>query len=261
MRLGARVGFSKLEALEWSFEGVDFPVELALPHKVDDFLTIKDRISVVGDFVSKADIQVLSVHAAQGFLPGEAYRNWGIPAIQLADDLGASSVTFHPNQVKRNRLETQALFKKHLQDLQNGFQAQAAVETFGGKRRLLRPDEIVEAGLPMILDTAHLHDDSLILSLIERYHTKMPTVHLSARGESEHHLPIDTFCLQVVKLLERIDWEGSVILEYLPWHHYRISDDLKLIERFLKGEEDIDIPPPDDKYRNDKTCWGYTVRS
>lgn len=257
MRLGARVGFDSWEELETHFRGVDFPIELALPYRVGDFLPIADRMDAVRDFLATRRIEVLSVHAAQGNLLLDAYRDWAEPAIKLADSLKANCVTFHPNQSQSLRLEAQAIALRHLRELQQGARTLVAVETFAGSRRVLHPGELVSLGLPMVLDIAHLHDRDLVLRLIREYHQKIPTVHLSAIGRDEHHLPIDDFCLRVVAALQQLDWNGGIILEYLPWHHYRVWDDLALLQRFLNGESNIIVPPPVDRYRSDQTRWGY----
>ena len=258
MELGARVGFDRMEELEPHFEGVEFPVELALPYRVLDFLPIVDRMEEITGFIRDRGIRVLSVHAPQGNLAHEDCALWAVPAMSLADRLGASSVTFHPSLSRgTGRLAGQALARQHLGELQEGAKTLAGIETFGGKRRLFHPEEIMEAGLPMVLDTVHLHDDERVLRLIRDYHRGIPTVHLLARGEKEHHLPIDAFCLEVVSMLDDLSWDGSLVLEYIPWHHYRTATDLELLGRFLAGETNIHIPPPDDKYRNDPSRWGY----
>jgi hypothetical protein len=174
----------------------------------------------------------------------------------LADEVGARCVTFHPNQVKGNRAGAQEAAVEHLEDLQKGREAQVAVETFGGKRRVLRPEEIAELGLPMVLDVAHVRSKARIHSLIEGYHSRIVSVHLSGRSDEEHHLPVDESCLEIMRMLKEQEWDGCVILEYLPWHHYRVRDDIDLVKRFLEGEE-VDPPQPDDKYRNDSSKWGY----
>jgi hypothetical protein len=257
MRLGARVGFNSMEELGPHFEGVDFPVELALPYKVGDFLKIAGRMPEVRDFILTKGVEVLSVHATQGNLFEDRYRRWAGPAMALADQLGASSVTFHPNQAKSQRTDMQILAKQHLRDLQRNAKALAALETFGGRHRVFHPEEIMRAGLPMVLDVAHLHEDDLILRLIRDYHKHIPTVHLSARGEGEHHLPIDGFCLKAVRMLQELGWNGGVVLEYLPWHHYRVRADLDLLRRFLGGEAAIEVPPPDDGRKHDQAQWGF----
>ena len=258
MRLGARVGFDAMEELQPHFEGVDFPVELALPYRVHEFLPIADRMAEVRDFVRGRGIDVLSIHAAQGKLAADDCFAWAEPAMWLADELGARTVTLHPSQTKRDRrLNAQALAKQHLEQLQGDHRATAAIETFGGDRRIFRPEEIVALGVPMVLDTAHLRDDETILQLIRDYHESIRTVHLSARGDGEPHLPVDRFCLEVVSLLSDLNWDGSIILEYLPWHHYRIRDDLAILRRFLDGATQVQVPPPDDRFRNDDTGWGF----
>ena len=256
MRIGGRVGFDHMEELRPHFESVDFPVELALPYKVQDFMEMADRMDEVCDFVREAGIEVLSVHAAQGRISESDFRDWAEPAMWLADEVGARCVTFHPNQVKGNRSEAQAATREHVRELQKGCKAVAAVETFGGKRRVLRPEEIAESELPMVLDIAHIRSKASIHSLIESYHSRIISVHLSGRSDEEHHLPVDEFCLEIVRMLKELEWDGCVILEYLPWHHYRVRDDIDLVKRFLEGE-DVELSPPDDKYRNDPSKWGY----
>jgi len=85
--------------------------------------------------------------------------------------------------------------------LERDSSAKFSVETFGGKRRLFWPIEIIEKGLPMTLDVAHIHDNSFIYQIIESYLHNIKVVHLSAKGKGEHHLPIDTFCIEVLKSL------------------------------------------------------------
>jgi len=257
MRLGARVGFDTLDELPGRFQGVDFPVELALPYNVGKFLKMADRVDEIRDVLQEVGVDVLSVHAPQGNLLVRAYDRWAEPAMRLADALGARAVTFHPNRNRTDRLAAQATAREHLAAIQRDVGALAAVETFGGRQRVFHPEEIVDLGLPMVLDTAHLDDNDRILGLIRRYHRNIPTVHLSARGEAEHHLPIDGFCLEVVGLLRDLDWAGGVILEYLPWHHYRVRSDLALLRAFLDGETDVRVPPPDDCYRDDEDHWGF----
>jgi sugar phosphate isomerase/epimerase len=238
-------------------EGVSFPVELALPHRVVDFLPIAGRMAEIRDVVRGRGIEVLSVHAPQGRLADDGYEAWANPAMWLADELGAGSVTFHPQQAKSGRESVQHIARQHLRALQRKALALAAIETFGGGRRIFRPEEIAEQGLPMVLDVAHLHDNERVLGLIRGHHRKITTVHLSARGGGEHHLPIDAFCLEVLGLLAALDWPGAIVLEYLPWHHYRVTDDLVLLRQFLEGDEDVAIPPPDDAFRDDPSKWGF----
>ena len=257
MIFGARVGFDIIEELEAHFRGVDFAVEIALPYQVGNFLKISDRMNEVRDFVQDRGIEVHSIHAPQGNLLLDAYKRWAEPTMKLADELDTKSVTFHPNQTKQQRLDGQLMARQHIKDLQGNAKALVAIETFGGRRRVFYPEEIVDLRIPMVVDTAHLHGNDRILNLIRKYHESIPTVHLSARGQNEHHLPIDDFCLQVVQLLKELDWQGGIILEYLPWHHYRVKDDLVLLKLFFDGKHDIELPPPDDKFKHDESMWGF----
>jgi hypothetical protein len=200
MKPGIRASFDRLDELEHRFNGIDFPVELALPYRVGDLLSVADRMEEVKNFITTIQLEVLSAHATQGDLAADDYVLWAKPAMELADAVKAKSATFHPGKSRKNRLEGQARVKAHLAEIQKHHRALASVETFGGRDRVPRPNEIVATGIPMVLDTAHLREDEYILSPVQRYHGKISSVHLSARGKQEHHLPIDGFCLEVVSL-------------------------------------------------------------
>lgn len=109
----------------------------------------------------------------------------------------------------------------------------------------------------MTLDTAHIHDQNTILEIIDIYHHFIPVVHLSAKNETGHHLPLDQDCIEVASLLKVKNWQGTIILEYLPWHHYRVADDIQALDRFLFHDEPVTIIPPDNKYKDRPDCWGY----
>jgi len=256
IRLGARLGFSNLAELENIISEVDFSVELALPHLTSDFARVADRIPDIRDTVKAAGIEVLSVHAPQGDLAAEDYRTWAEPTLWLAKQLGAKSVTLHPPNARKQRTIHQATFMRHLRELQQKSRIVIAVETFLGKRRVLHPNEVVGLNIPMVLDTSHIHDQEYILTLLREYCQNIPTVHLSSWNEKEQHLPIDRFCLRVVRLLARSSWCGSIILEYLPWHRYRVKDDLLLLRKFLAGEQ-VTVLPRDDRYRHDPSRWRF----
>lgn len=88
----------------------------------------------------------------------------------------------------------------------------------------------------MTLDVSHIRDNSFIRQIIESYWHNIRVVHLSAKGEREHHLPIDSFCVEVVKLLKDKGWQGNIILEYLPQHNYCLREDIKALrEHVLYG--------------------------
>ncbi|MDI6732748.1 MAG: hypothetical protein QME16_02285, partial [Planctomycetota bacterium] len=84
--------------------------------------------------------------------------------------------------------------------------------------------------LPMTLDVAHIYDDSLVYKIIQDYSANITTVHLSAIGHEEHHLPIDSRCLKIVELLQGKDWSGNLILEYLPEYQHRLQEDINSLD-------------------------------
>lgn len=132
------------------------------------------------------------------------------------------------------------------------------METFEGKDRVLTPSEIMVAGLPMTLDTSHIVNDDRILGIVRDYCRNIPVVHLSARGLSEHHLPIDAFCLKVVGTLVSLGWSGNVVLEYLPWHLYRVRADTQLVRRASRERvQSSEIRPVSDAYRNRPEMWRH----
>jgi|Deesub1362A_J573_1020465.scaffolds.fasta_scaffold00194_29 sugar phosphate isomerase/epimerase len=233
VRIGGRVSFDRLEDLE-SFSDVDFPIELALPWRYQElWLPIEDRLKEVLEFFLKEKLEILSIHATQGRISEEAFLTWGKKTLEFANALGVRDVTVHPNQVKSNRATLQEKALMFLRRLQEGSDAKFCIETFRGRKRLFQPLEIVERGLPMTLDVSHIRDNSLILRIIESYWHNIRVVHLSAKGEKEHHLPIDSFCAEVVKLLQSKGWQGNIILEYLPRYTTHLRKDIRGLEKIL----------------------------
>ena len=235
MQLGARVAFDRLDELESRLAGIDYPIELALPFRVVEFLPIAQRMAEVRECVRRRGVKVLSVHATQGDLSRDDCWEWARPAMRLADELGASSVTFHPGRAKNSRLSLQQSMLQNLRILRREFKAIPAVETFTDKQRLLLPEEIVTMSLHMVLDTSHIHEDARIFGLLDQHHDKVVTVHLSARGQGRQHQPIDESCIGVVRKLMKLGWQGAIVLEYLPEHQDRIRADSDQLACLVKG--------------------------
>lgn len=57
------------------------------------------------------------------------------------------------------------------------------------------------------------------------------TVHLSAKDNKQHHLPIDNFCKEVASYLIENKWDGNIILEYLFEFHSQLITDLETLKR------------------------------
>ena len=123
---------------------------------------------------------------------------------------------------------------------------------------MFTPEEIIDATLPMTLDTARLHDDGYVMDPMQRHWERIPVVHLSARSQGEHHLPIDGFCIRVVRTLSSLGWSGRIVLEYLPWHHYRVRPDMELVKQAISRDIRPDqIAPPSDAYKGRREMWGF----
>ena len=256
IRIGGRVGFDRIEQLESRFRSIDFPIELALPWRYRDlWLPMEDRAAEIIAFFKNSNIEILSMHATQGRITEERFLRWGRLTLQIARDLGVRDVTIHPNIVKRQRgwAKEQALRLIRKVKGKDVF----SIETFSGKHRVFTPMELVEAKLPMTLDTAHIHNRNMIMNIINRSHPNIKTVHLSAVGEQEHHLPIDEFCVRIVDKLVELEWSGNVILEYLPWHHYRVSADIKALKSHMEDGNRVKLQPVSDQFRYDHERWGY----
>ncbi|MDI6917466.1 MAG: hypothetical protein QMC80_06680 [Thermoplasmatales archaeon] len=260
MKIGGRVSFDRIEDLEKHFKGIDFPIELALPWKYRElWLPVENRVSAILSFFKNSNISIITIHATQGKITDDLFLVWGKKTLKIAKELGVGCITVHPNHVKKPRYLYQVKAIENLKKLSNKT-CSFSVETFNGKNRVLRPMEIVEAGIPMTLDTAHIRDNQLIKQLIEKYWENIKTVHLSAKSEKEHHLPIDDFCAEIVKKLYGLNWQGNVILEYLPWHHYRVRSDIKALNKYLFEGKPLRLLPVSDQYKSDPNHYGFNEK-
>jgi len=256
MKIGGRVGFARIDQLEERFRSIDFPIELALPWRYKElWLPIEKSIDQVIDFFRARSIEILTIHATQGPITDDAILRWGALTLRIARALGVNDVTIHPNFIKGQRLRNQERALRNLKIL--GGSEVFSIETFGGKKRVFTPENLVEENLPMTLDIAHLRSRSQVLDILERNHRNIRTVHLSAVGPDEHHLPVDDFCARVVDELLRRKWSGNVILEYLPWHHYRVGDDIRALSAHVFDDQPMSLLPVSDQFRDCPDRWGY----
>ncbi len=174
---------------------------------------------------------VLSIHAVQAPITDEKFKIWGKEIADFAKMLGVKTVTLHPNNVNKDQtVQEKALENlKYFTDLYKN-EIIFCIETFEGKRRVFTPDEIASFNLPMTLDTSHIRDNAKVWSLIKDYKGNIRNVHLSAKKEDKQHLPIDSFCKDVVNYLIESKWDGNVILEYLFEFHDQMPSDLESLK-------------------------------
>jgi sugar phosphate isomerase/epimerase len=227
------VGFQTYQQDLQGLQGA--PIELALPYKLEEYLKGTGNLGALAAFVKNAGISCPSVHAPQGRLTDDNFLFWARDVVLFAETVGALSLVFHPENVpvlERPNLQRQAVL--HLRQLQRQTKLRVAVETFGNRKRVLTPEEVEEREMWMVLDTSHLFLDR-IHALIERYHRGIAAVHLSElrkdeKGEQRPHLPIETYGLDVLRLLQEKGWSGTVTLEYLPDYHDRLLPDRQALE-------------------------------
>ena len=260
MKIGARVGFDTFEDLERNFASIDFPIELALPWRYIKFwLEVEGKIDSIIAFFKNRKLDILSIHATQGRISEASFLKWGSDTIRIAEALNCRDITVHPNIDKKNKPEAQKAVLAFLKELQSDSRANFSVETFGNKKRVFTPDEIMEFNLPMTLDVSHIREDGRVMEIIEKYHRNISVVHLSSRAPGLQHYPVDGFCIKVLETLREKDWPGNIILEYMPWHHYRIRDDIKELTGWLMNGTPPNLPPPDDKYKDNPQFYGYNI--
>ena len=216
------------------------PIEIALPPRLDDFLRDRHLLQDVKLHIDQFGIPVRSLHAPHGDLADQAFREWADEIAGFAEAQGAETAVFHPEtRTGEERNDGKALALENIRSLQARTQAAIAVETFWEEDRVLTPDEIMDNGLPMVLDTSRIPKPE-ITWITESYHTHVKNVHLSAvTPGGEHHIamrkfrPIDNdpFCLDLLDRLHELGWNGVVTLEYVPWLSSKSMEDRHLLER------------------------------
>jgi len=212
------------------------PIELALPYKLEEYRKGSGNLGALAAFVNHAGIVCPSVHAPQGRLTDDGFFSWARDVVLFAEAVGARSVVFHPESVRKaERANLQLLAVRRVRELQRETAVRIAIETFGSAKRVLVPEEVGERGLWMVLDTSHVFQDRA-LDLIRRYHATIAGVHLSemredeATGEVRPHMPVEGFGFEVLHLLQEKGWHGTVTLEYLPDYHHRLLPDRQALE-------------------------------
>jgi len=231
IRFGIRQSFDRIEQVEERYANLSVPVEVALPYYWDIYEAVKGYLAEIAKKIKSYGREVLSIHAVQSPITDERFREWGKEIADFAKVLGATTITLHPNNVNRKNDAQKEACKnlEYFASLYNG-EIVFCIETFEGKRRVLTPDETVGFSLPMTLDTSHIRDDGKIWSLLKDYKENILNIHLSAREGNKQHLPIDSFCKELVSYLIESKWKGNVILEYLFEFHDQMLRDLKLLK-------------------------------
>ncbi len=231
VKFGIRQSFDRIEQVEERYANLNVPVEVALPYYWDIYEPVRRHLTEIANKIKSYGTRVLSIHAVQAPITDEKFKVWGKEIADFAKTLGVKTITLHPNNINKDKIMQQGALEnlKYFADLYKD-EIVFCIETFEGKRRVFTPDETVSFNLPMTLDASHIQDNKKIWSLLKDYKGNIKNIHLSAKEGDKQHLPIDSFCKEVVDYLIESKWDGNVILEYLFEFHDQMVDDLKSLE-------------------------------
>jgi len=232
INFGIRQSFDRIEEIEDRYANLTVPVELALPYHWNIYEPIRRHLKDIAEKIKSYSTQILSIHAVQAPITDYRFKEWGKEIKDFAAILRVKTITLHPNNVNQ-KVNAQKEARKNLKYFSRLYNEDIifCIETFEGKRRVFTPDETVEYNIPMTLDASHIRNNEKIWSLLKNYKENIFNVHLSARDNSNKHLPIDNFCKEVVSYLIKSNWKGNVILEYLFEFHNKLFSDLELLKK------------------------------
>ena len=119
------------------------------------------------------------------------------------------------------------------------------LETFAGRNRVFRPEEIVEQGMLMDLDVAHL-DTIRTLEIIIAHSKKIHSVHLSGVEEGDEgdkgkqrkqHVPITTREELIIEQMLVCAWSGTIGIEYEDVYRNEARTDAIYFSNIIQGIE------------------------
>jgi hypothetical protein len=197
------------------------PIELALPHDMQEFWSIVGRLDELKGYVRDNNIVVNSVHAPHGRLSAKAFLSWALPVIRFSFRVSARFCVFHPENhvAKARKPDFQTTALSYIKTVQAKTPVPVAIETLTSSSRLFTPAEIVQYNLPMVLNASHTTEQQAI-KLIEQYSGNIVDIRLSENGISQ-----EGFGISVLEALKVMKWDGSATLEYSPENQDRLVPD------------------------------------
>ena len=224
--------------LSHCLSGLDnIPIELALPHDMQEFWSIVGRLDELKEYVRDNNIVVNSVHAPHGRLSADAFLSWALPVIRFSFRVNAGFCVLHPeNHVAKARkpgFQTTAL--SYIKTVQSKTPVPIAVEALTGNSRLFTPGEIVHYNLPMVLNASHITEPQA-MKLIAQYSGNIADIRLSENrmdpgfGKALQRVPAEGFGISLLEALKTRKWNGSVTLEYSPDNQDRLLPDRQRLE-------------------------------
>ncbi len=212
------------------------PIELSLPHDMQEFWSIVGRLNELKEYVRDNNIVVNSVHAPHGRLSANAFLSWALPVMRFSFRVSARFCVFHPENhiAKTRKSDFQTTALSYIKTVQAKSPVPIAIETLTSSSRLFTPGEIMQYNLPMVLNTSHITEQQAI-KLIEQY-PGIVDIHLSesrvdpAFGKALQRVSAERFGISVLEVLKAKNWNGSVTLEYLPENQDRLAPDRERLE-------------------------------
>jgi hypothetical protein len=213
------------------------PIELALPHDMQEFWSIVGRLDELKEYVRDNNMVVNSVHAPHGRLSANAFLSWALPVMRFSFRVSARFCVFHPENhvAKARKPDFQTTALSYIKTVQTKTSVPIAIETLTSDSRLFTPGEIVQYNLPMALNTSHTTEEQAI-KLIEQYSGDIVDIRLSEDqigpgfGKALPGVSAEGFGLSVIEALKVRKWSGSVTLEYLPENQDRLIPDRARLE-------------------------------
>lgn len=85
IRFGIRQSFDCLEQFESRYKEIRVPIELALPHKMQDYQRVRPCLMNLATQLKAWGTQVLCVHAPQGRITDPDFLSWASETGRFAD--------------------------------------------------------------------------------------------------------------------------------------------------------------------------------
>ena len=167
---------------------------------------------------------------------------------ELRDEIGCCEFVVHPNKLIKQFLP--AFLEQHLMDVT------LCIENFPWRKKkelrnplkmieyinLMKEDyDYVDRRLRLCLDTSHTDDIWFEYQLMYFILPYTDVIHLSNREGRNQHMPFnsgkgDLNLVGFVKdLKKRYNWSGTIVLEYMPEHRYKLKPNAEYIQRLLYG--------------------------
>ncbi len=218
----------------------NIPIELALPHDMQEFWSIVGRLNELKEYVRGNNIVVNSVHAPHGRLSANAFLSWALPVIRFSFRVNAHFLVFHPENhiAKARKPDFQANALSYIKTLQGKTPVTVAIETFTSSSRLFTPEELMQYKLPMVLDTSSVTEQYAI-ELIRQYSDNIVDIRLSegrtdpGSGKALQSVPSEGSGISLLEVAKDMHWKGSVTLEYLPENYDRLMPDRERLKNIF----------------------------